>query len=73
MKVLLVDHDADLVAATACALGRAGYTVVSVADGATALARWRVDHPDLVLLDPDLPYVDGFEVCRRIRYESDTP
>jgi two-component system response regulator ResD len=73
VKVLLVEQDAELVAATACALRRAGYTVVSVGDGATALAHWRVDHPDLVLLDPDVPYVDGFEVCRRIRYESDTP
>ncbi len=71
--VLLVDDDADLRDLLARALGRAGYRVTTAADGRQALAQWRAEHPDLVLLDGNLPGIDGFEVCRQIRQKSDTP
>src|SRR5206468_10137547 len=72
MKLLLVDRNADLLGLMTYALGREGYRVVTAADGEQALARWRVEQPDLVVLDVSLPGVDGFEVCRRIRHEADT-
>jgi DNA-binding response OmpR family regulator len=73
MKLLVVDDDADLVDLMTYALGREGYRVVSASDGQQALARWQAEQPDLVLLDINLPKVNGFEVCRRIRRESRTP
>ena len=43
------------------------------ADGAAALRRWKADRPDIIVLDLGLPSVDGFEVLRKIREESETP
>jgi len=73
MKLLLVDDDADLLDLMMYALGREGYSITTAGDGLQALARWQSEQPDLVLLDVNLPLVNGFEVCRRIRQTSDTP
>jgi DNA-binding response OmpR family regulator len=73
MKVLLVDDDTDLLDLLAFVLVREGYLVVTAADGADALARWQAEQPDLVVVDVNLPRVDGFEVCRQIRRYSTTP
>jgi DNA-binding response OmpR family regulator len=54
-------------------LAREGYRVTTAENGHAALERWRTERPDLVVLDVNLPGMDGFEVCRRIRNESDTP
>src|SRR3954469_16820444 len=73
MKVLLVDADHDLIDVMTYALRRDGYAVVSAADGLQALERVRTEKPDIILLETQLPKLDGFEVCRRIRHESDVP
>ena len=73
MKVLLVEDDADVLDVTTYALRREGYTVLAAVDGQQALARWEAERPDLVLLDVTLPKLNGFEVCRRIRHEGETP
>jgi DNA-binding response OmpR family regulator len=73
MKVLLVEDDADLLDLLTYALGREGYTVLTAMDGQQALKRWEADTPDVILLDANLPKIDGFEVCRRIRHEGATP
>ena len=73
MKVLVVDDDAELVDTVRYVLRRDGYNVLTAADGQQGLARWESDEPDIVLLDGMLPKVDGFEVCRRIRHDSQTP
>ena len=73
MKVLFVDNDADLVDLMGYALRRAGYNVVAAIDGQQALRQWEAESPDLVLLDVTMPKLNGFEVCRRIRQDSDTP
>jgi len=73
MKVLVAEDDVDLLDITTYALRREGYRVVSALDGKQALERWEDESPDLVLLDLNLPRLDGFEVCRRIRRESETP
>lgn len=72
-KVLLVDDDPDLLDLLTYGLGREGYEVLTAADGQQGLARWRADRPDIVLLDRMMPRLDGLEVCRQIRQESDTP
>jgi DNA-binding response OmpR family regulator len=73
MKALVVDDDVDLLDLVSYSLRREGYMVISAVDGQQALQRWEADSPDIVLLDGNLPKMDGFEVCRRIRHESETP
>jgi DNA-binding response OmpR family regulator len=73
MKALVVDDDVDLLDLTTYALRREGYHVLPAVDGAQALQRWESEHPDIVLLDANLPRINGYEVCRRIRQESTTP
>ena len=73
MKALIVDDDrilADLVAFT---LRRDGFEVTQAHDGEMALQRWADEQPDLIILDVNMPKLDGFAVCRRIREEADTP
>ena len=73
MKVLVVDDDVDLLDLIIYSLRRDGYSVITAVDGAQALHRWESEHPDIILLDANLPKLNGFEVCRRIRQESETP
>jgi DNA-binding response OmpR family regulator len=73
IKILLVEDEPDLLDLTAYVLRRERFVVVEAADGTQALRRWKVDRPDLVILDLGLPGVEGFEVLRQIRAESETP
>jgi DNA-binding response OmpR family regulator len=71
--VLVVDDDRDLRELVGFVLGSAGYEVVEAGDGPEAVRRHAAEAPNLVILDVNLPGFDGFEVCRRIRAEADTP
>jgi DNA-binding response OmpR family regulator len=73
MRVLLADDDADIVDITAYALRRHGFMVSVAADGSQALQMWRASSPDVILLDARMPKINGFDVLRTIRQESDTP
>ncbi len=72
-RLLIVDDDTNLRHTLQYAFGQEGFEVLSVPDGAQALAAFRQSGPDLVILDVMLPGIDGFEVCRRLRKESDVP
>jgi len=58
--------------ATSRVLRQAGFDVLEAATGNEALEATLREHPDLVLLDVNLPDVDGFEVCRRIKSDPET-
>jgi DNA-binding response OmpR family regulator len=73
MKALVVDDDRVLADVVAFTLRREGFEIVMAYDGDSALQRWSNENPDLVVLDVNLPKLDGFAVCRRIREQSDTP
>jgi len=73
VKILIVDDDRELRELVGFVLRRAGYPVVEAGDGPEAMRQHAVERPDLVILDVNLPGFDGFEVCRRIRLDSDTP
>ncbi len=73
MKVLVIDDDRSLADLIAFALRREGYEVSLAFDGEIALQQWRSQRPDIIVLDLNLPKVDGFTICRRIRAEEDTP
>jgi DNA-binding response OmpR family regulator len=73
MKILVVDDDRVLADVVAFAFRREGFDVIQAYDGLSALQRWSEEHPDLVVLDVNLPKMDGFTVCQRIRNEAETP
>lgn len=71
--VLVVDDEPKIVKLARDYLEKSGYQVLSAADGHTAVAAARRDKPDLIVLDLNLPGMDGLDVCRAIRRESDVP
>ena len=74
MKVVIVDDHPSFRASARSLLEAEGYEVVGeAADGAEALAAVTALHPDLVLLDVQLPDIDGFEVAERLGATSDPP
>ena len=73
MKALIVDDDLALADVVSFTFRRAGYEVIQAHDGQSAMERWQVNAPDLIILDLNLPKVDGLTVCRRIREQSNTP
>jgi two-component system, OmpR family, alkaline phosphatase synthesis response regulator PhoP len=72
-KVLVVDDDEKTVELVRLYLNRDGYRVIAAYDGNEALRLAREGHPDLIVLDLMLPGMDGLEVCRTLRAESDVP
>ena len=74
MKTILVVDDApNIVELVRMYLEGAGYATLVATDGPSAVELHRKHRPDLVILDVMLPGMDGFEVCRAIRREADTP
>jgi DNA-binding response OmpR family regulator len=73
MKVLIVEDDLALAGVLSYTLRQAGYEVVAAHDGLMALDQWKAEVPDLILLDLNLPKLDGLSVCQRIRTQADTP
>lgn len=73
MKVLVVDDDRVLADVIAFTLRREGFEVLLAYDGVVGLKRFSEENPDLIILDVNMPKIDGFEVCRRIRSESQVP
>src|SRR5436190_13556248 len=71
-KILVVDDEAVLVETIAYNLEQAGYQVITASDGTSALQAAHRETPDLIILDVMLPEMDGLEVCRQLRRESNT-
>jgi two-component system alkaline phosphatase synthesis response regulator PhoP/two-component system response regulator VicR len=66
-KILVVDDERHIVRLVQVNLERAGYTVVTAYDGREALQKVDAEHPDLIVLDVMMPYMDGFETVKRLR------
>ena len=71
--ILLVDDEANIVELARLYLERDGFRVTAVGDGESALDRVAKENPALMVLDLMLPELDGYEVCRRVRANSDLP
>jgi DNA-binding response OmpR family regulator len=71
--ILLVDDEDSVQKLLAYPLEREGYRVVQARDGEEALRRFAAERIDLVVLDIMLPKLDGLEVCKRLRAESEVP
>ncbi len=72
MKIMVADDDRDMVDMLSYWLKGHGYDVVRAFDGEQAIKRWRETLPDLVILDVQMPKLDGFEVCRQMRSETNS-
>lgn len=73
MKALVVDDDLALADVVSFTMRRAGYEVIVANDGLTALERWQNESPEIIILDLNLPKLDGLKVCQRIRAQDETP
>ncbi|MBI3160503.1 MAG: response regulator transcription factor [Chloroflexi bacterium] len=71
--ILVVDDEPKIVRLARDYLEKYGYRVATAGDGEAALAAARRDKPDLIILDLMLPKLDGREVCKILRRESDVP
>lgn len=73
MRILVVDDNRDILDLVERVLLTYGYDVVIARDGLEALQQEAKSQPDLVVLDVNLPTLDGWEVCRRIKARRDVP
>ncbi|MBR4864715.1 MAG: response regulator transcription factor [Oscillospiraceae bacterium] len=73
VSVLIVEDDKNIAELLQLYLEKEGYAVTVAYDGGKGLEKFRAIHPDLVLLDLMMPVMDGWEVCKAIRAEDDTP
>ncbi len=72
-KILLIDDDAEFLDLAQTWLQDAGYDTVTAENGAAGMRRVYSSRPDLVLLDVNMPQLNGWEVCNQIRGMSDIP
>jgi len=71
-KILVVEDEADVIDMLGINLRAAGFNVVTVGDGATALARIRSEAPSLIILDLMLPQMSGLEICKVLKSDIAT-
>jgi CheY-like chemotaxis protein len=71
-KILVVDDEPDIVRVVVRIMEARGHQVDTAGDGFEALDKVKIDRPDVVILDLNLPRMNGFEVCRRLRDDDTT-
>ena len=71
-RILVVDDEPDIVRVVVKIMEARGHQVTTARDGVEALERIAVDPPDVVILDLNLPRLDGYEVCKRIKGDART-
>lgn len=72
-KILVVDDEPQIVKVLSAYLERASFRVITAANGKVALLQFSKENPDFVILDLNLPELDGLDVCREIRRKSNVP
>jgi len=69
-KILIVDDEPFIVETLRFALEKAGYGCLVAYDGENAIKLARAEHPDLILLDIMLPKLNGFQICRLLKFDA---
>lgn len=72
-KILIVEDDLQIQTLLKDYINASGYIAVTASDGEEALMKFETEQPQLALLDIIIPKIDGFELCRKIRNESNIP
>ena len=72
-KIMVVDDEPQIVKVLKAYLEKAGYQVVTAAEGRAALQTFQREAPDFLILDLNLPGMDGLDICRAIRHDSNVP
>ncbi|OJV62353.1 MAG: DNA-binding response regulator [Clostridiales bacterium 38-18] len=72
-KILIVEDDLQIQTLIRDYVNASGYIAITASDGEEALQKYESEGPQLALLDIILPKIDGFEICRKIRSESNIP
>lgn len=73
LKILVVDDEKNICELLRLYLEKEGYTVVTAYDGEEAVETFKKENPDLMILDIMLPKMDGWQVCREVRKNSEVP
>ncbi len=69
-KIVLVDDEPEILKTTEVFLKSEGFTVIAASDGMEALEKIKKEKPDLVILDIMLPKLDGYKVCRMLKFDQ---
>ncbi len=69
-RILIVDDESDLVELVKLRLEANGYEVIVAGDGQSGLDKARTEKPDLIVLDVMLPKIDGYKVCRMLKFDE---
>lgn len=72
-RILVVDDEPQIVAILKAYLENADFFVSTASDGKAALLKFQSEKPDFIILDLNLPYINGIDLCKMIRKESDVP
>jgi two-component system alkaline phosphatase synthesis response regulator PhoP len=72
-EILMVEDEENILEAVKYSLEKDGYSVITATDGQTGLHLAKTRNPDLIILDIMLPKMDGLDVCKSIRMESNIP
>lgn len=71
--ILIIEDEKELANVLKAYLERSGYAVLMADRGDLGMSLWQEHHPDMVLLDLNLPGIDGIDIARKIRQSDDTP
>jgi two-component system alkaline phosphatase synthesis response regulator PhoP len=71
-RILIIEDDPAVLRAVSFILEKEGYEVLTAVNGLEGLTKAKGENPDLLVLDVMLPGIDGFEICHRLRAESQT-
>jgi DNA-binding response OmpR family regulator len=69
-KILVVDDETELLKALSIRLNTSGYEVITASDGQEGLEKAKSLNPDLIVLDILMPKMDGYEVCRMLKFDE---
>ena len=69
-RILLVEDEKDMLYAVTLQLEASGYEVIAASDGQEGLQKARGEEPDLIILDLMLPKIDGYKVCRMLKFDE---
>lgn len=72
-KILIVEDDGNIRELLRLYLEREGYEIAEAENGEEGVAQWRKTNPDMILLDVMMPVMDGWQVCKIVRAESQVP